>query len=120
MPPANGPNSLLRDEELDPWMERLANACRYANFVLAGQRRLDDITHDYDPLRARGVTVIRDWADGIDSTFRTLRLRGGASLGYDEAASQAMPDGGVVGLAIPDNSFRCPPGPYERISLITH
>ena len=29
-----------------------------------------------------------------------------------------MPDGGVVGLAIPANPFRCPPGPYERISMV--
>ena len=31
---------------------------------------------------------------------------------------EAMPDGGVVGLAIPPNPFRCPPGPYERISMV--
>jgi amidase len=29
VPQANGPYSLLRDELLDPWLERLANACRY-------------------------------------------------------------------------------------------
>ena len=29
VPQANGPYSLLRDETLDPWLERLANACRY-------------------------------------------------------------------------------------------
>ncbi|NNF96375.1 MAG: FAD-dependent oxidoreductase, partial [Halobacteria archaeon] len=32
----------------------------------------------------------------------------------------AMPDGGVVILAAPDNPFRCPPGPYERASMIAH
>jgi sulfide dehydrogenase [flavocytochrome c] flavoprotein subunit len=31
-----------------------------------------------------------------------------------------MPDGGVVAMAIPPNPFRCPPGPYERISMIAH
>jgi sulfide dehydrogenase [flavocytochrome c] flavoprotein subunit len=31
---------------------------------------------------------------------------------------EALPDGGVVGFAIPANPFRCPPGPYERISLV--
>jgi sulfide dehydrogenase [flavocytochrome c] flavoprotein subunit len=60
--------------------------------------------------------------------------------GYDEAASksmphawkageqttllrrqlEAMPDGGVVIIAAPANPFRCPPGPYERASLIAH
>jgi len=29
VPPANGPYSLLRDEELEPWVGRLADACRY-------------------------------------------------------------------------------------------
>ncbi|MCW5624438.1 MAG: FAD-dependent oxidoreductase [Burkholderiales bacterium] len=30
----------------------------------------------------------------------------------------AMPDGGVYLLSIPKSPYRCPPGPYERISLI--
>ena len=69
-----------------------------------------------------------------------IDLRWGAIEGYDEAAAQimphawtpgdaaqtqllraqleAMPDGGVVGFAIPGNPFRCPPGPYERISMV--
>lgn len=33
---------------------------------------------------------------------------------------QAMPDGGRVIMAIPANPYRCPPGPYERASLIAH
>jgi sulfide dehydrogenase [flavocytochrome c] flavoprotein subunit len=32
----------------------------------------------------------------------------------------SMQDGGVVIIAPPANPFRCPPGPYERISLIAH
>lgn len=71
-----------------------------------------------------------------------IAIRWGAIEGYDEAAAQhmphawipadgsqtlllrrqleAMPDGGVVGFAIPGNPFRCPPGPYERISMVAH
>ena len=69
-----------------------------------------------------------------------IDLRWGAIEGYDEAASatmphawkageqttilrkqlEAMPDGGVVIIAAPPNPFRCPPGPYERASLIAH
>ncbi|CAA7613633.1 NAD(P)/FAD-dependent oxidoreductase [Magnetospirillum sp. UT-4] len=61
-----------------------------------------------------------------------------AIAGYDEAASQimphawkagpqtallkkqleAMPAGGLVVISAPGNPFRCPPGPYERASLI--
>jgi len=133
--------------------------CPYGNLVLAGKRRLEEISHGYDGLRARGINVVHDWVAGIDPVARSLRLRGGASLaydrlilspgislrwdalpGYDEAASgifphawvpgdgsqtallrrqiEALPEGGVVGIAIPDNPFRCPPGPYERISMI--
>jgi len=33
---------------------------------------------------------------------------------------EALPDGGVVIQVIPANPFRCPPGPYERASLIAH
>jgi len=72
-------------------------------------------------------------APGID-------IRWGALAGYDEAAVQqmphawragdqtlllrrqleAMPDGGLVVISAPANPFRCPPGPYERASLIAH
>uniref|UniRef100_A0A450YH43 Sulfide dehydrogenase [flavocytochrome c] flavoprotein chain n=1 Tax=Candidatus Kentrum sp. TC TaxID=2126339 RepID=A0A450YH43_9GAMM len=31
---------------------------------------------------------------------------------------KAMPDGGTVIIAPPPNPFRCPPGPYERVSQI--
>ena len=70
---------------------------------------------------------------GIDIKWRAIE-------GYDEAAAEimphawkagpqtlllrrqleAMPDGGVVTMTIPANPYRCPPGPYERASLIAH
>jgi sulfide dehydrogenase [flavocytochrome c] flavoprotein subunit len=69
-----------------------------------------------------------------------IDLRWDAIEGYNEAASTTMPhawkageqttilrkqleamsDGGVVIIAPPRNPFRCPPGPYERASLIAH
>lgn len=69
-----------------------------------------------------------------------ISLRWDAIGGYDKAASkvmphawkageqtvilrkqlEAMPDGGVVIIAPPGNPFRCPPGPYERASMIAH
>jgi sulfide dehydrogenase [flavocytochrome c] flavoprotein subunit len=72
-------------------------------------------------------------APGID-------IRWGALPGYDEAAAAQMPhawrageqtlllrrqleameDGGLVVISAPANPFRCPPGPYERASLIAH
>jgi NADPH-dependent 2,4-dienoyl-CoA reductase/sulfur reductase-like enzyme len=72
-------------------------------------------------------------APGID-------IRWDGLPGYNEAAAEKMPhawragaqtlllrrqleamdDGGVVIMAAPANPFRCPPGPYERASLIAH
>jgi NADPH-dependent 2,4-dienoyl-CoA reductase/sulfur reductase-like enzyme len=31
---------------------------------------------------------------------------------------QAMPDGGVFVISVPPVAYRCPPGPYERISMV--
>jgi sulfide dehydrogenase [flavocytochrome c] flavoprotein subunit len=67
-----------------------------------------------------------------------IDLRWGAIAGYDEKAAEAiphawragqqtlllrrqleaMPDGGLFVMSAPANPFRCPPGPYERVSMI--
>jgi sulfide dehydrogenase [flavocytochrome c] flavoprotein chain len=72
-------------------------------------------------------------APGIDLRFDALP-------GYNEAAAERMPhawkageqtlllrrqieameDGGVVIIVSPQNPYRCPPGPYERASLIAY
>jgi len=31
---------------------------------------------------------------------------------------EAMPDGGVFAIAIPESPYRCPPGPYERACVV--
>jgi len=69
-----------------------------------------------------------------------IELRWGAIEGYDAAASEvfphawlagpqtvllrqqleAMADGGLVVITAPEEPFRCPPGPYERASLIAY
>ncbi len=85
-------------------------------------------------------------ADGTALPFDRLVLSPGISLrydalpGYSEAASTALPhawqagaqtlllrdqlsameDGGTVIMTVPANPYRCPPGPYERASLIAH
>lgn len=33
---------------------------------------------------------------------------------------EAMEDGGLVVMAAPNNPYRCPPGPYERMCMIAH
>lgn len=91
---------------------------------------------------ARRVTL----GDGTVLPYDRLVLSPGVSLRfdalprYDEAAAEILPhawnagaqtellrrqlvameDGGTVVMAIPANPYRCPPGPYERASLIAH
>ncbi len=83
-------------------------------------------------------------SDGAQYVYDRLILSPGIDIvwgglaGYDEAAAtrmphawkageqtvllrgqlEEMPDGGVVAMSVPPNPFRCPPGPYERASLI--
>ncbi len=69
-----------------------------------------------------------------------IEMQWDALSGYDEHTSQrmphawqagaqttalrnqltAMPEDGVVAISVPEAPYRCPPGPYERASLIAH
>jgi len=94
-----------------------------------------------DP-QARSVTL----ANGSRLSYDRLVLAPGIDIrwdglpGYTEAAANVMPhawkageqtlllrrqlesmeDGGLVVISAPANPFRCPPGPYERASLIAY
>jgi NADPH-dependent 2,4-dienoyl-CoA reductase/sulfur reductase-like enzyme len=37
-----------------------------------------------------------------------------------KAQVESMPEGGVFAMVAPPNPYRCPPGPYERISMVAH
>jgi sulfide dehydrogenase [flavocytochrome c] flavoprotein subunit len=37
-----------------------------------------------------------------------------------KARLDAVPDGGLIVMVAPPNPFRCPPGPYERVSMMAH
>ena len=49
--------------------------------------------------------VLHDWKDGA----QTVELR---------RQLEQMRDGGVFAISVPMTPFRCPPGPYERASLV--
>jgi len=93
-------------------------------------------------LRSRRVAL----EDGSSLDYDRLVLSPGVDIrfnalpGYDEAAATVMPhawkageqttllrrqleamdDGGTFVMVAPANPFRCPPGPYERASLVAH
>jgi NADPH-dependent 2,4-dienoyl-CoA reductase/sulfur reductase-like enzyme len=46
--------------------------------------------------------------------------KGGSQTELLKAQLAAMPQGGVFAMVAPPNPYRCPPGPYERVSMIAH
>ena len=113
----------------------------YGGLRAAGVEILHDSVVDIDDGRAKirlagGEALAYDRlvvSPGIDFKWNAIE-------GYDESAAERMPhawsagsqtallrrqleameDGGLVVVSVPENPFRCPPGPYERASLIAN
>jgi sulfide dehydrogenase [flavocytochrome c] flavoprotein subunit len=79
---------------------------------------------DYDRLMlAPGIAIRWDALPGYDEAAAAVMPH--AWLAGDQTLLlrrqlEAMPDGGTVVISAPANPFRCPPGPYERASLIAY
>lgn len=106
-----------------------------------GVRVIHAFAEDVDPVAhtlrlSTGSTLKYDrlvLSPGIDFRWNSIE-------GYDQQAAELVPhawkagpqtlllrkqleqmeDGGVYILSAPANPFRCPPGPYERASMIAH
>lgn len=113
----------------------------YAGLIQAGVSHRRQQALDIDPIRKQ---VILD--DGARIEYDRLIVSPGIDLrwdaieGYNAAAAERvphawkagpqtlllrrqleeMPNGGSVIITVPGNPYRCPPGPYERASLIAH
>ncbi len=46
--------------------------------------------------------------------------KGGSQTELLKAQIEAMPQGGTFAMVAPPNPYRCPPGPYERVSMVAH
>ena len=97
-------------QELDPTARRIilsdGSILAYDKLVLSpGVELRWDVIEGYD---AEASTVFpHAWQAGS----QTLLLR---------RQLEAMEDGGLVVISTPETPYRCPPGPYERASLIAH
>ncbi|MEN9316867.1 MAG: hypothetical protein RIS35_3260 [Pseudomonadota bacterium] len=58
-------------------------SCPISNLVLAGVKRIEDITVPYSGLAKYGVRVVRDEATALDFDRRQVRLARGEPLPYD-------------------------------------
>lgn len=113
----------------------------YDRLDAAGITLRTDTAVDVDPV-ARTVSLNLGDALPYDRLILSpgVQIRWNALPGYDEAAAEKMPhawkagqqtlllrnkleameDGGLVVMSAPAAPYRCPPGPYERASLIAH
>jgi NADPH-dependent 2,4-dienoyl-CoA reductase/sulfur reductase-like enzyme len=78
----------------------------------------------YDRLiMAPGIEVRFDALPGYDARAADMMphaWQAGEQTLLLHSAIASMEDGGTVFIVAPANPFRCPPGPYERASLIAH
>jgi sulfide dehydrogenase [flavocytochrome c] flavoprotein chain len=110
-----------------------------AGLARSGVHFVHDQVTDIDA-RGRRVHLRSGSAIGYDRLVVApgIRFLYGSPEGYDERAPlrmphawragpqtellsaqlRAMPDGGTVAISVPSGLMRCPPGPYERASLI--
>jgi len=101
-----------------------------------GVRVVQDLARSVDPQRktvtlAGGATIGYDKlivSPGVDLQFDAVEGLGAANTsgqilqawkaGPETVALrrqlEAMPDGGVYAITVPEQPYRCPPGPYER------
>jgi len=72
---------------------------------------------------APGIALRWDEVDGMseaDAERVPHAWHGGRQYRILRDQLEAMEDGGTFVMAAPPNPFRCPPGPYERLSLVAH
>ncbi|WP_131109705.1 NAD(P)/FAD-dependent oxidoreductase [Sulfuricystis thermophila] len=113
----------------------------YDKLERQGIKVIFDTVEAIDP-QARTVRIKSGKTLNYDSCVLSpgVDFEWGDIEGYDEAAAQIMPhawkagpqtvllakqiqdmkDGGTFIICAPDDPFRCPPGPYERASLVAH
>lgn len=87
-------------------------------------RLADGTTLDYDRLiLSPGIALRFDALPGYDAAAAERMphaWKAGAQTDLLTRQLAAMPDNGTVVLSVPANPYRCPPGPYERASLIAY
>ncbi len=78
----------------------------------------------YDKLiLSPGIDFVDGAVAGWDVTSQNAMphaYKAGSQSELLKAQLQAMPEGGVFAMVAPPNPYRCPPGPYERVSMVAH
>lgn len=78
----------------------------------------------YDKLiLSPGIDFVDGAVEGWDVTAQNKMphaYKAGSQTELLKAQVMAMPEGGTFAMVAPPNPYRCPPGPYERVSMVAH
>ena len=89
------------------------------NVTLAGGGALQ-----YDKLiLSPGIDFVDMAVPGWDISAQNAMphaYKAGSQTELLKAQLKAMPEGGTFAMVAPPNPYRCPPGPYERVSMVAH
>jgi NADPH-dependent 2,4-dienoyl-CoA reductase/sulfur reductase-like enzyme len=81
-------------------------------------------TLNYDRLvLSPGIDFIEGSVPGWDLTTQNAMphaYKAGSQSELLKAQIESMPQGGLYCMVAPPNPYRCPPGPYERVSMVAH
>lgn len=81
-------------------------------------------TIPYDGLiLSPGIDFVDGALPGWDVTAQNAMphaFKGGSQTELLKAQVMAMPQGGTFAMVAPPNPYRCPPGTYERVSMVAH
>ncbi|WP_425043504.1 FCSD flavin-binding domain-containing protein [Primorskyibacter sp. S87] len=70
-----------------------------------------------------GIDFVEGAVEGWDVSAQNKMphaYKAGSQSELLKAQIEAMPEGGTFAMVAPPNPFRCPPGPYERVSMVAH
>ncbi len=82
----------------------------------------DELSYDHLVL-SPGIDFVEGAVAGwsvADEEAMPHAYKGGTQIEILKNQILAMPEGGVFAMVAPPNPYRCPPGPYERISMVGH
>ncbi len=70
-----------------------------------------------------GIDFVDGAVEGWDVSAQNAMphaYKAGSQTELLKAQIMAMPQGGTFAMVAPPNPYRCPPGPYERVSMVAH
>ncbi|MEL7254946.1 MAG: NAD(P)/FAD-dependent oxidoreductase [Pseudomonadota bacterium] len=78
----------------------------------------------YDKLvLSPGIDFVDGSVEGWDLSAQNAMphaYKAGSQSELLRAQLESMPQGGTYAMVAPPNPYRCPPGPYERVSMVAH